>query len=423
MSTLRDRLIQWVADGGGKSPEEIRKALGAVDSGETGRLNWLVELARLEIHKRFARFRSAGPKKMVETLIIGILGQKPDPKMESDIAWAVITWGMALGKIPRDWSPSVPDAKRAKASQAKSDGRHFPVSGGVAWISFMDGGRKLLTVGKSVEILSAADGRSLARIDGPSEYGVRSAVLSRDERWLAAGTMRTASPRIGPRKNGVHVWDLAAGKLAHAILELKGHTHFILPDNRTLLVSTAFQGAPGEEIRYDLETGAETGRRDSIDDVRAVFSDGKRCLVFDPDRKLSIRSLDDDTRLLVTGYKRPSAFRVALYPDETRALVCQGKEIQPVNLETGKPERQFRKGHTHGASAIVVTPDGRRSVSADGTSIRIYDLESKEQVTFFRRKPGFGSVAVSPDGKTIAAGGRDGVWMWGMNQAEKPERG
>ena len=62
-------------------------------------------------------------------------------------------------------------------------------------------------------------------------------------------------------------------------------------------------------------------------------------------------------------------------------------------------------GYTDGVHACIVTPDGRRIVSASADSkLKVRNLETGSQIASFTGESGLYTVAVSPDGRTFVAG-------------------
>ena len=63
------------------------------------------------------------------------------------------------------------------------------------------------------------------------------------------------------------------------------------------------------------------------------------------------------------------------------------------------------EGHTGGVSAVAVTPDGSRAVSASyDSTLKVWDLETGEILSTFSGDSPIYACAVSPNGKTIVAG-------------------
>ena len=83
------------------------------------------------------------------------------------------------------------------------------------------------------------------------------------------------------------------------------------------------------------------------------------------------------------------------------------------DLENGA-ELGTLTGHSRGISAVAVTPDGRRAVSAsDDQTLKVWDLESGELVVTFSGDGAIYACAVAPDGgcpedSIIVAGDRSG---------------
>jgi WD40 repeat protein len=99
-----------------------------------------------------------------------------------------------------------------------------------------------------------------------------------------------------------------------------------------------------------------------------------------------------------------------------------GKELRPppAGAHTGRLSRliqpaQKRRGHTDRVTEVVITPDGRRAVSAsaDGT-LKVWDLESGEELrTLAGHTDRINELAVTPDGRRVVSASDDGtlkVW-------------
>ena len=60
--------------------------------------------------------------------------------------------------------------------------------------------------------------------------------------------------------------------------------------------------------------------------------------------------------------------------------------------------------------AAAVTPDGQRAVSASGDwTLKVWGLASGRELATFKAGAPLYCCAVCPDGKTILAGGEDGL--------------
>jgi RNA polymerase sigma factor (sigma-70 family) len=96
---------------------------------------------------------------------------------------------------------------------------------------------------------------------------------------------------------------------------------------------------------------------------------------------------------------------VAFSPDgKTLAVGCVDHSVQLRDLATGRSLRTFR-GHDGEVSCVRFTPDGKLLLTrAHDRTLRVWDVASGKQLRHWDM-PGGWSVAISPDGKSVAGFG------------------
>jgi WD40 repeat protein len=78
------------------------------------------------------------------------------------------------------------------------------------------------------------------------------------------------------------------------------------------------------------------------------------------------------------------------------------------DLGTGQTIRTL-EGHRSPVTAVAVTPDGRRAVSASfDRTLRLWDLEGGREIAIFTADSSMNSCTSAPDGRTIVAGDASG---------------
>ena len=104
-----------------------------------------------------------------------------------------------------------------------------------------------------------------------------------------------------------------------------------------------------------------------------------------------------------------SVSAVAVTPDGRRAVSASDDQTLKVwDLERGEEVRTL-KGHSSSVRAVAVTPDGRRAVSAsDDQTLKVWDLERGEEVRTLKGHSGWVyAVAVTPDGRRAVSASDD----------------
>jgi WD40 repeat protein len=233
-------------------------------------------------------------------------------------------------------------------------------------------------VGKSVSVWDVAARRKVREVPF-SEY-VGHVSFSADGTVLAAGT-----------SDGVRLWDLEHGSLLHH-LPNKPHTR------HSLYAEFAPRGGPLAVWGYDDAS------------VR----------LFDPTGEKELRRLNP-TRLVRTrdtdNWGWTTSLFVSFAPDgKTVAVAREVGRIEVWDVESGKKLRTLGGDASRRASMMVFSPEGTKLATAGSDNwggdhaVRVWDVAAGKELN-----PRHGhaapvtSIAVSPDSKTIATAGRDGV--------------
>jgi WD40 repeat protein len=249
----------------------------------------------------------------------------------------------------------------------------------------------------------------------------------------------------------IRFWDAATGAPRQVLSDLTGRVAEVAfrPDGATLASTEWHSETPSIRL-WDVNTGAERlrCRRDG-----GLHNIGGGPVVFSPDGK-TLASAEEMGQVVlwdaVTGKKiaelgrhdgtiscYPHVRQVAFAPDG-RTLASCGWDgaVRLWDTLRHQPLRVLRSADT-AVSAIAFTPDGRRLVSGGGVrvpedpndpvkdgAIRVWDVASGNQL-FSLRDPdtriGFFSLALSPDGRTLAASSGGVSRLWDLTEG-KPLR-
>jgi WD40 repeat protein len=233
-------------------------------------------------------------------------------------------------------------------------------------------------VGKSVSVWDVAARRRVREVPF-SEY-VGHVSFSADGTVLAAGT-----------SDGVRLWDLEHGSLLRH-LPNKPHTR------HSLYAAFAPRGGPLAVWGYDDAS------------VRLFDPTGEKELRrLNPEKPLRARYTDD--------WGWTTSLFVSFAPDgKTVAVVREVGRIELWDVESGKKVRTLIGDSFRRASMLVFSADGTKLATAGSDNwggdhaVRVWDLATGKELN---PRDGHGapvtSVAVSPNGSTVATAGRDGV--------------
>jgi WD40 repeat protein len=148
----------------------------------------------------------------------------------------------------------------------------------------------------------------------------------------------------------------------------------------------------------------------------AVSRDGRRlAAVFTSESGSSIVLWDAITRMIVkmAAVERATAGAVAFSPDGRWVAIAGIEEIVLWDVERQDTARRLGLPHTRwffngpGPTSLAFSPDGHR-LAAGGWGVAVWDMADPLHPTFASKPVWVSSVAFSADGATVAAGDSDG---------------
>src|SRR5579883_1588110 len=291
----------------------------------------------------------------------------------------------------------------------------------------LDGQRLISHDGGDLHIWEVSTGRPLREFSLPENQRAWAIALSPDGQTLAAGSTDGA----------IYLFDLRSGKTVQRLLGPAEEARALAfsPDGKLLASGRHFdfprkQGQDNPIQLWDVATGKELrrliGHKDTVLSV-AFSPDGKTLAsgAHRYDATLRLWNVATGDELFALKGHGGELWSVAFSPDsKTVATGSMDKTIRLWDPATGKEKRRLT-GHTADVMAVAFSPDGKTLASggfdrtlrlwnsATGKQLKRIELdEAGNARTFassskFRINRGFAAVAFSPDGKTVAAGGRD----------------
>ncbi len=278
--------------------------------------------------------------------------------------------------------------------------------GGLTTVAFSpDGGRVAAAGSDGVVRVWAVDGREATLLKDGFTGGASGVAFSPDGRRLAScdadGTVR--------------LWDTEAGRV---IVPLTGHTGGVHAVAFCADGRLASAGADGTVRLWDADAGQPAG-------CLRGHAGAVLALAFSPDgHRLASAGADGDVRVwdpvggggLMALRGRHGPVLALSYSPDGRRLAAAGEdgEVWVWDAANGAPVGEPLRGHRGPVRAVAFGPEGRLATAGDDRAVRLWDVDSGEEVLTLRGHTGrVRGLAFSGDGHRLASAGDDvAVKVW-----------
>ncbi len=314
-----------------------------------------------------------------------------------------------------------------RAASSSASKRFLNDFKGDVWsLTFSPDSKTLATGGSEIIIWDVAGKQEVLSFSGNKH--VFRVCFSPDGKILASGGGRATEP------GELKLWDVASGK---ELCDLQGHSRWIAsvefsPDGKILA-----SGGLGPAAKlWNVTTHKELPVPGESQSIRR---DGFAHLAFSRDGKLLalVHGSGDDIHLLnrESGKELKKlpypGFRIdalAFSPDNL-TLAAAGSDTVVYDVTSGKV-RSVLQGHIQ-ANCLAFHPSGKFLVTGGGLDeakeVKLWDPQTcKEVATATNKLPNVKSVAISPDGKTLAAGttnSKTPLVLWDFESISRPPAG
>jgi len=208
--------------------------------------------------------------------------------------------------------------------------------------------------------------------------------------------------------NSISVWDVDTGVERRLGQTGRSLSDFIFTKDAQNLITSSYE----DPLRvWDLKTGAI---KMSVAHLRGrpllLHSDGRRFM-------LGNQLIDLDTGLVVAEFRNYSPnIRTLDFSPDGRQLVATTNSLPAAVWDLSAPERPDLLGGFTGFRTADLAPDKKTLVTSTWNDVRLWDLRSGAQTEVLVREGLSGELALSGNGRRVAARTREGyVTVWDLD--------
>ena len=229
----------------------------------------------------------------------------------------------------------------------------------------------------------------------------------------------------------IRMWDLNTGDMAAKRVRFVGDVAGIAPDGSRLLVLNYNNSIEVFDIESESHLLTLRGKGSWMT-VVAVTADGTRAIAGAYDRLLKVWDLKNGTLTHTLQVQGRSTSAVAITPDGSRAISASRDEVYdrvarksrgyPSSIDVWDVDKGERLhtlgGHTDEITALAITPNGTRAISASlDRTLMVWDLSSGTLLaTLDGPKKRVTTVAITPDGRRAILSSRGHtVSVWDLH--------
>jgi WD40 repeat protein/tRNA A-37 threonylcarbamoyl transferase component Bud32 len=222
---------------------------------------------------------------------------------------------------------------------------------------------------------------------------------------------------------------------ATLVATLTGHSSGVYsvvlsPDSRTLASGSADKKIKLWDVRRQREIATLTGHSDYVFSV-VLSPDGRTLASGSADKKIKLWDVQSQGEIATLTGHSGSVLSVALSPDgRTLASGSWDNTIKWWDLQSQRKWWDLRSqgeistltGHSDYIISIALSPNGRTLASGSADKkIKLWDVRSQgETATLTGHSNWVMSVALSPDGRTLASGSKDNtIKLWDVQSQEE----
>ncbi|GMW02374.1 MAG: hypothetical protein AMXMBFR84_35100 [Candidatus Hydrogenedentota bacterium] len=218
-------------------------------------------------------------------------------------------------------------------------------------------------------------------------------------------------------RDGALVTDIASGETLTKLPSSSAEKLEFSPDGFRIITAnnSAWQA-------WDSETGINlrTVRSEHGCGPFVYSPDALRILTASEDKTVLLYDLRTEREVLALRGHESQVNQVSFSPEGDRIVSCGDKTVRIWDIRTGMQTGVLR-GHEDFVTSVAFSPNGQcvASASYDNT-VRLWDVDSKNELRVFRGPNKYTDVAFSPDGKCIAVGLFDGsIQVWDVRSGAR----